>query len=675
MKKRKMMKRLTAAVMVSALVLGSGAASAFAESGVEEPAMMKSAAGNESIAEEIPAGVAESLAELPEEDGREGGLPTEWDISSVYGSIDEWQADYDTVMEMIQHHEDYRGKLNTAQNIYDYFQFANFGELTRLQNKLYLYAELGYNLNPTDAAFSTLLAKLESMTVKEETLSAFAAPEIYSLSLEEREEIFSDPLFADLQYWVSNYTDPDSEPLGEEAAQVSATLSMGSGYGEKIFDILDSVELPDPVITMPDGTEEKLTNELYDKIVHSDEYDDEFKAYANQTILTKPKGFVNTFAALLEENASQAYASALIGNYETTRECAMDAYNVEPEVYDMLIDAAHEGIDDYHRYLQIHADALGLDVQFPYHMGDYVSDYDPGTLDYEDAVAEVEEALSVLGDEYLDMFRKIIESGHVDVYETDTKTTGAFETQPSNEYLPWLLFNYYGYSDDISTIAHEMGHAVYDEFSTENQPEAYASPTIFTQEVASTTNELLYYTYMMENAETDDEKLYYLENVLSMFSGTFFTQMWFAEFEDYLYKVIEDGGSLDAEDLSDKWMELTDFYRSDYIRSYPDYRYYWSEIPHFYYVYYVYQYASSVSYAASIASRITSGEEGAVDEYLTFLKLGGSAAPSELLAAAGINPLEKSTYDEAMEYFRSLVDEYERLAAEKTGEAGLEEAA
>ena len=596
----------------------------------------------------------------------EDGLPVAWDLTEIYPDTDAWQKDFDRVMELLDGYDSFRGTLNTAENIYAYFDFAYLSELTELQNKLYMYAALGYYLDPTDPVFNGLLAQLDDMSMQESILSAFADPEIYELSLEERQEIFADPLFDDLQYAMRAYTDPDEEPFSEEVSQILATLAIGQGYAETAFTILDSVELPDPTITMPDGTEEALTDELYYEIIYSGEYDDDFLALANETILTKPIPFIYTLTTLLEENAKQAYASALINDYDTTRESAMDAEDVDPVVYDMLIEAAHDGAADYQRYLNAHARGLGLEEQRPYDMGTYVSDFYPDLAEYDDAVSEVEDALAVLGEEYLDTFKEIISSGHVDVYPTDTKETGAFETLLSPDTLPWVLFNYLGYTDDVSTIAHEMGHAVYSTYASRNQNAMYAYPTIFTQEVASTTNELIYYTYKMENAADDDERLFYLENMLSMFSGTFFTQMLYAEFEDYMYEVVESGAPLDPEDLGDKWVELFDLYRGDAVAMFPDARYQWATIPHFYYVYYVYQYASSVAYAASIAERITTGEEGATEDYLAFLKAGGSAAPADLLAIAGIDPLEEGTYAEALAFFSNLVDEYEALVDAKT---------
>ena len=304
-------------------------------------------------------------------------------------------------------------------------------------------------------------------------------------------------------------------------------------------------------------------------------------------------------------------------------------------------------------------------MQHPYNMGAYVSDYIPDYVDYSDAVAEVAEALSVLGEEYVATFLELAESGHVDVYPTDTKETGAFEILLSPDTLPWVLFNYMGYPENVSSVAHELGHGVYSIFAARNQIPLYAYPTIFTQEVASTTNELLYYTYKLEHAADEEERLFYLEDMLSMFSGTFFTQMLYAEFEEYLYSLVESGAPLDPEELGDEWVALYDLYRGDTVQYYPDARYQWATIVHFYSPYYVYKYASAVAYAASIVQRIITGEEGAVEDYIAFLKMGGSASPADLLAVAGIDPLDETTYAEALAFFSSLVDEYEALVDEE----------
>ena len=591
----------------------------------------------------------------------QGKYPTKWNLEKIYASEEEWQTDYDKVMAMLPEYDKFRGKLDNAKTIREYFDFAYYTDLTKTQVKLMMYASLGNSLDATDPVFKNMLAKLDAMTREETERSAFATDEIFSLSLAERKKIFSDPLFEGDEYWLRDYTDPEYEPLTEEETLIASTLSMGLGYGETVFEIINNVELPYTTIKMPNGKERELDDGLYTEIITNPKYSEKFRAKANQAYLARYETFANTFAALLEENCSQAYSSALIDGYDTTMDEAFADYDLDTAVFDMLIDSAHKGIPDYQRYLSLHAKGLGLKEQYPYNLGTSVSNANIGRTNYDDAVDEVIEALGILGTDYTDHFTKIITSEQIDVYSTSTKTTGAFENKYSPDYYPWVLFNYGGYSDDISTIAHEMGHAVYDQYSTENQPLPYSKPTIFTQEVASTTNELLYYNYKLQNAKDDEEKLFYLENAINMFAGTFFTQMMYSEFEDYMYQVVESGQSLDAEDLGDKWMELLNEYRGDTVTFFPESRYQWAQIPHFYYVYYVYQYSADVAYAASIANRITSGEQGAVDEYISFLKLGASQPPVELLSQAGVDPLSEATYDEALEYFASLVDEYEEL--------------
>lgn len=595
----------------------------------------------------------------------EEAYPTEWDLSKIYADSDAWQQDFDKAMELIPQHEAYRGTLNTAQGLYDYYQFAYLGEMTRLQSRLALYANLGNSLNPADPVYNNMLAQLANMGSAESQYSAFVQSELFSLPMETRQAIVDDPLLADWKYALRNLVDPHQQPLSEETNTVLAILGPALGRASSVFDIMNSVDLPDPMIAMPDGSEIALTQELYTRIINSDEYDRDFKGLCNQVILTKPVAFVNTFAALLESNAALNWSTAQINRYDSCREAAMAASDVDPAIYDMLIAAAHKGAPDYQRYLNAHKRGLQLDVQYPFDTADYVSDFAVKEIPYEEAVAEVREALSILGEDYIAAYDAMIESGHLDVYPSDTKVTGAFSMSMGDEFMPFMLFNYVGYSLDVSTLAHEMGHAVYSSMSMQNQNRFYAEPTIFTHEVASTTNELLYYTYKINHAATDDERLFYLENILSMFSDTFFTQSLFAEFEDALYKTVEAGGSLDAEVLSDLYAALYETYRGDAVMAFPDARYQWATVPHFYYNYYVYQYATSVSYAASICQRIIAGEEGALESYLEFLSLGSSNDPASLLTVAGVNPLDEAAYQYALDFYKGLVDEYERLVDAK----------
>ncbi len=592
---------------------------------------------------------------------KEGKYPISWNLSTIYASVDDWNADYEKAMELIDELEKYKGTLNNAENIYDYFKFSFFSELSALLDKMNAYAELGLSLDASDSVYNELSSKLDTLYSKKNQLEAFADPEIFSMSLEEREKIFSDPVFDGMEYWLEYYTDPDYVFHSEEENNILAIKSKEEGYGEEIYNMLTYIELPNCTVTMPDGTEVELTETKYNDIIKSSEYDDEFKKKVGLLRDTRYKDYINTYALLNESNCQEHFAEAKIEGFDTSLEYEMDQNDLDTDLFYKLIDVAHEGIPDYQRYLDLHAQGLGVDTQYYYHTLMYASEYDPGKIAYDDAVDEVVDALSILGDDYIDNFTEIISSGQVDVYPGDTKESGAYEWQPTAEYLPWLLTNYNGYSDDISTIAHEMGHAVYNKMSTENQPEYYREPTLFTQEVASITNELLYYTYKINNAGDDSEKLYYLDCTLEMFSGTFFRQCLYSEFEDYMHKQVESGSALDGEDLSNKYGELLTTYAGDSVTYVPDDNYHWAAVPHFFYNYYVYMYAADSIYAASIVEKINSGDEEAIKSYKEFLTLGDSNTPVELLKVAGVDPTDEETYKYALEYYKNLVDEYERL--------------
>ncbi len=594
-----------------------------------------------------------------------GNYPTEWDLTLLYKNEKEWNADYDKADKLLDKVKDYKGKLNTAENIYDYLEFVELGEYYDLYSKMNAYVSYGSSLDASDGTITKLKAKLNVLNAKKNTVTAFAEPEIFQMSLAERKKLFSDPIFKDMTYWLKDYTDPDYKPLTEEELVVLSTLGVAQGYTENAYSVLMNVDIQRPMITMPDGTEKELTDSVYDEIVYSKDYDEEFKAKANELMLVTGKQYANTFATLLEGKMQEAYAEAKINGYDSTMEYAFSDYDMDTKVYDMLIDAAHKGSSDYQRYYDIHKKGLGLDKQYAYHMAESVADYYPEKVKYDDAMNEVMDSLNVLGTDYMDVFKKILTSGHIDVYPKDTKESGAYMDNRYIKDLPWVLYNYNDLSSGISTLAHEMGHACYGELSAENQPVQYASPTIFTHEVASMTNEILYNTYKINNAKTDDEKLYYLEAFIKMYSSSFFGQMMFAEFEDYAYKKVEAGEGLDAEDLSDKYMELIKKYRADGVVTFPDAKYNWTEVPHFYYVYYVYQYSADIVYATSIAGRILDEEEGAAQEYIEFLKLGNSDTPVNLLKKAGVNPLDKETYDYALNYYKKLIDEYEKLTKAK----------
>ena len=595
---------------------------------------------------------------------KESKYPTSWDLTEVYQNASEWQNDYECALILIQGLSKYKGTLHTAQGIYNYLTEQSEGELTMLENRLYLYAYLGYSLNPSDETYSGMMDQMEEMFSQITEQLSYVDIEIYGLPLAKRQALYEDPLLSEYQNVLKKFIDPDAEAMSEEDQKTMSDLDTFASQIQRAYETLAYVDMPNPTITMPDGSKKELTDGLYTEIIYDDSYSRAFKKYANETLLTRPVKYTETYADLLNSELKAYWAEAKLCEYDSSLEAKLDADGVDEKLYQKLIETAHAGIGDYQRYLAAHKRGLHLEEQYPFDTADSVSDYDRSATSYDDAVDEVRETLSVLGEDYIAAYDDLVTSNHQDVYPTDTKTTGAYSMSVGKEYKPYALFNYYGYTDDVSTLAHEFGHSLYSYYSQQNQKDIYVDPTIFTQEVASTTNELLYYNYKMNHAQSDEERLFYLENILSMYSGTFFTQVMFTEFEDSLYKTVESGESLDVEKISDKWTELYQEYRGDTITWIPNGRYQWTAIPHLYYNYYMYQYATSVTYAAAMSQRILSGDQEALTQYKNFLAMGSSKSPVELLQTAGIDPYADETYEYAMSYYSGLVDEYERLVAE-----------
>lgn len=604
--------------------------------------------------------VSAALAEAP----AEGKYPTSWDLTQIYAATDDWYADYERAMALVPEEGLHRGTLHTPQGIYDAFDLGEEKELYRIYYRLYYYCSMGAERMPSDPVFADMCARMAALSSAISQETAYRDAEIYSLSLEQRQALFSDPLLADYAYYFKDYLDPQKQPLSEETAVALSQIGPSMGYGEWISSILNSSDIAFPMITLLDGSEAPLTYAQYTDIINDADYSREFKLEAMQMYMDRLRPFENTFAALLEMNHLEYWGYAQINQYESGLEYALGMDDIEIEIYDMLIDAVHEGLADYQRYLNLHKQALGLEEQYGFDLNQSLSEYSISDIPYDTAVDTVREALRVLGDDYIADYDLLMNSPVNDVYPAEGKSSGAFSTSSSKEFLPFTLFNYVGYPDDVSTIAHELGHSIYSLRALRNQCPEYAEPTTFTHEVASTTNELLYYNYMMQQAADEDERLFYLEKLILTFTSTFFTQTMFAEFEDWMHKQVEAGGGLNGAEVSEKYREIVQLYRGDTCEQ-PEFSdCYWIDVPHFFYNYYVYQYATSVTYAAAICQRIVSGEEGVVQAYLNFLDLGASASPAELLQAAGVDPLQEASYQLALDFFSGLVDEYERLVSE-----------
>lgn len=588
----------------------------------------------------------------------QGKYPTEWDLTRIFPDVEAWEEAYGRAEASIDALEELRGTLDKPES---YLKFlTGDDEMTPTYFALYNYPGLLYTLDASDSQAQDLLARYDQLTIRWTQAVAFFDEEVAALPLEQRKKIFADKSLAPYAYALEAYLEEAFEPLGEEAISALSLYSPALGQIGNIYQTLSTLELPLIPATLSDGTEVGVDYGVYSEITGSDAERADKLAVA-EAYFAQYGSFQHTFAALLGGQAQTAWADALLNGYPTVREAAMDTSNLDPALYDLLLASVHEGLPLYHRHLELLRKILGAQEMYHFDMYSFASTFQEDAGNYDAMVDEVREALSVLGEDYIALYDRMVTEGHIDVYPADGKQSGAFSASMSSWSLPYILLNNYGIPGEAGTLAHEMGHALYDAITAEAQIPLYQGSPIFTHEVASTTNELLYYLYKMEHASEDQERLYYLELVLQLYSGAFFTQAMYSEFEDVMYAAVEEGGALSADLLNEAWSGLTAQYYAP-LTPIPGIETRWASIPHFMNSsYYVYQYATSLAYASALVHGITSGEEGAVEAYLAFLKAGASDDPVELLKAAGVDPNAWETYDSALAFYGGLIDEFEEL--------------
>ncbi len=500
----------------------------------------------------------------------EGTYPVHWDLTEIYADAEAWQQDYDKAYAMLDEYDSFAGKMNNAGDIRAYMDFCYGGELTETESRLHLYATLGNSLNAADDTYNTMLNKFNSLVAQEGIKNAFFQKELLSIPYEERIKILDDPLLENYTVHLYAYRNPNLEAKSEETVRSEQTLLQSYDLGSDVMEAMLYLDMPNPKITLPDGTTEELDDSVYSQIMSDKQMDRETKKEAYALRIQKLEPYANIAAAALEGTVKENCSKSEINGFDTMKEYAVNQEAVDAVVYDKMLDGAHSMTSDYQRYLKIRQEALGLDEQYSYDLYSNISNYERELTDYDDAVDEVRDALKIYGDDYIAYYDDMIKNHHVDVYSADGKNTGAFMQDSATDVLPYVLFNYDGSFQAVSTVAHEMGHAVYGAYTQTNQDTENKVADVFTQEVASTLNELIFVNSAFENASSADEKLYYLEEEINLLNNTLLYQAQLAEFEDELYQLVEDGESLSADRLNELWKQIETTYEGDAVISHTD---------------------------------------------------------------------------------------------------------
>lgn len=578
-----------------------------------------------------------------------------WKLTDIFANDDEFKALL----------KDVEGRLNFAQ-----YEGKLSDEATLLKclkeldavdfdiEKLAVYAHMKKDLDTRDSEANALNSMVNNLFVKYASGLSFMTPELTALSDEKLNSIIANPDFADYDYQLKGILKTKPHVLSKESETILAMGGQVFGGFHDIFTMIDNADMPFPEIEI-DGQKVKVTHGTYGLLLQSDRREireKAFKAYYKAYI-----GLINTIAATYIGNVNKDVFMARARKYESCLSKALSGEDVEPQVYENLLESINDALPLVHRYVKDRKDILGVDELHMYDIYTPLVENADIKLDYEDAFKLVKEGLAPLGEDYGKLLQEAHDNGWIDVEETEGKRSGAYSTSVKALPHPYVLLNYQPTTHDVFTLAHELGHAMHSYKSERAQCQAKASYKIFVAEVASTVNEVLLLKHLLKKTEDKKLKKYLLSYYMDMIRTTAFRQTMFAEFEYVAHNAAEKGIPLTKDWLSEQYLGLNKKYYGKDIISDDEIAYEWARIPHFYRAFYVYKYATGIISAISIAERIYNEGDKAVKDYFKFLSSGGSDSPVELLKLAGVDLTKKDAFKSAMKSFEDALAEFESL--------------
>ncbi len=580
-----------------------------------------------------------------------------WAIDDIYASDELWEADFSKAQGYAGKIAGYKGLLGkSADKLLEFLQLDD--ELTVLLDALGNYAQRKSDEDTRVAKYQDMTNRLSMLYVQIGGASAFVTPEILSIPENTLNGFYES--CNDLKVYkrsLDKIRIMREHILSENEEKLLALSGEMIGTPENIFSMFNDADLKFPDAVDKDGNAHQLTHESYIPLVQSP--DRVLRKSAFESLYHVYESFKNTSAAMLSSQVKALVFNARARKYNSTLEAALSHNEVDTAVYRKLIEAVRANLGLMHRYVKIRKRALGVDELHAYDLYTPIVGGIEDNVPFEQAKQEVYEALAPMGEEYRKIFLEGFEKRWIDIYENEGKRSGAYSA--GARVHPYVLLNYKNTLNWEFTLAHEMGHAIHSYLSNKNQPVAYADYVIFVAEVASTCNESLLMQYLLKSTTDKKRRAYLVNYFLEQFRTTLYRQTMFAEFELMINEKVERGESLTAETLCEMYHQLNvDYYGEDLVVD-SELDMEWARIPHFYYDYYVYQYATGFSAAIALSQRILNEGESAVRDYIGFLSGGCSADPITLLRGAGVDMMDTKTVDDALKMFSSLLDEMDLL--------------
>lgn len=581
-----------------------------------------------------------------------------WDLTKIYKDEKEWQKDFDDVKEKILKVLEYKDSfLSNGKKLYEYLKYDE--EVSRKLEKIYYYAHLNYDADTLDEKYKVMTNKVSDLFTKYNELSSFVVPEILKLDEEKLNTFYKEEeKLEDYRFSIENIYRFKNHTLDEEKEKMLSNLSKCLSNPEETYEALTDSDFEYDYITDEKGNKVKFNESNYSLFIKSK--DRSVRKRAFEMLHNKYKKYIRTITSTYKGEVETNVVLAKIRNYDSAISASLYSDNVSQDIYNNLIKVVNDNMDVLYDYYDLKREILSLDRLHMYDTYVEIINKIDKKYSFDEAKEIVMEALSVLGDKYIKNLKKAFDEKWIDIYHSKGKRSGAYSSG-NFDVNPYVLLNFEGTLNDVSTLAHELGHSMHTYLSCKNNPYQYSSYEIFVAEVASTVNELLLANYMLKNSKNKEEKLAVINHILDLYKATLYRQTMFAEFEKETHKLREKGEVLTSDLLSNTYYNLVKKYFGPNVLCDDLIKYEWARIPHFYYNFYVYKYATGISAASYIVDGILNNKEGALENYMKFLKSGGSMYPLDELKIAGVNLNSKSVILSAIKTFEKYLKEFKDI--------------
>ena len=588
-----------------------------------------------------------------------------WDLSRVFKNNQEWEQEYKQVAQEIKNLSKFKGTLaKSGKDLYE--GITAILAVNRRLEKVYVYATMSSDVDTSNNHYLGFVAKAQSLANQMSAAIAFVDPEILSIPEETLAKFMQDePRLENYRHRLEQITQkrPHTLPANEEKIIADAGDAMGTSANT--FNVLTNSDMEYGYVQDEDGEMVQLSDGLYSLLIQSQ--DRNVRKNAFDVMYASYGQFENSLASTLSGEVKAHNFNARVHKYNSAREAALSENSVPTAVYDTLIKEVNSHLDLLHRYVALRKKILGLKDLQMYDMYVPLTGKPVLSYNFEEAKAEARKALAPLGEDYLKHVDYIFNNRVIDVVENQNKVTGAY-SGGAYDTDPYELLNWEDNLDSLYTLVHETGHSVHSWYTRNTQPYVYGDYPIFVAEIASTTNENILTEYFLDKITDPKTRAFVLNHYLDSFKGTLFRQTQFAEFEQFIHETDANGQPLTADVLDEFYGNLNQRYYGDSVEPGGEIAMEWSRIPHFYYNFYVYQYATGFAAATALANKVVHGTEQERDAYINFLKSGSSDYPTEIMKRAGVDMTKADYLRDAFDTFEKRLNEFEKIVDELNAE-------